>query len=288
HQDQRGLDDDRAGDRHALLLAAGELAGELVLLADQLHQLHRMRDLGIGVRAGDAAHAQTEADVFRDAHVREQRVILEHHAEAALFRRQGVDPRLIEPDTATRKAQKPGDAVERGRLAAPRRPEERDELTAPDGQGQLVQRVERLATGAGEAARDVIEPQLGKIMFHLPPAAAPMRVLDRRLTLFSWRRPHYPSAGTLRPPPWLPRSARADTGRASLRIRDGRTRGSRPGFPSAPSTAERSSPTAPDRSSSCRRSAPAPRVSASTPSGPARPPAYPAGLPWAPPCSARR
>ena len=45
HQDQRGLDDDRAGDRHALLLAAGELAGELVLLADQLHQLHRMRDL---------------------------------------------------------------------------------------------------------------------------------------------------------------------------------------------------------------------------------------------------
>ena len=62
--------------------------------------------------------------------------------------------------------QQAGDAVERGRLAATRRPQERDELAALDGQGQLVQRVERLAAGAGEAARDVIEPQLGEIVFH--------------------------------------------------------------------------------------------------------------------------
>ena len=44
HQDQRRLDDDRARDRDALLLAAGELAGQLVLLADQLHELQRVRD----------------------------------------------------------------------------------------------------------------------------------------------------------------------------------------------------------------------------------------------------
>src|SRR6185295_11507840 len=165
-EDQRRLDDDRAGDRDPLLLAAGKLTRKLVLLADQLYQLHRMHDLRIGIRAGDAAHAQAEADVLGHAHVRKQRVILEHHPEAALFGRQRIDASLVEPDAAARQAQQAGDAVESGRLAAPRRTQERDELAALDGQRQLVQRIEGFAAGAGEAARDAIESQLGKIVFH--------------------------------------------------------------------------------------------------------------------------
>src|SRR5437762_1878299 len=43
HQHERRLDDDRARDRHALLLTAGELAGQLVFLSGQLHELQRMR-----------------------------------------------------------------------------------------------------------------------------------------------------------------------------------------------------------------------------------------------------
>ena len=44
HQDQRRLDDDRARDRDPLLLAAGELARQLVLLPDELDELERALD----------------------------------------------------------------------------------------------------------------------------------------------------------------------------------------------------------------------------------------------------
>ncbi len=85
HEDQRRLDDDGAGDGHALLLAAGELSGQLVLLAGELHEPERMRHARRAVGGRDAAHPQAEADVLGDGHVRKQRVVLEHHAEAALF-----------------------------------------------------------------------------------------------------------------------------------------------------------------------------------------------------------
>ena len=62
--------------------------------------------------------------------------------------------------------QQPGDAVQRRRLAAAGRPEQRDELAALDRQRQLVQRVERVAAGAGEAARDAVETQFVEIVLH--------------------------------------------------------------------------------------------------------------------------
>jgi hypothetical protein len=42
HQHQRRLDDDGARDGHALLLAARQLAGQLVRLVVQLHQVQRL------------------------------------------------------------------------------------------------------------------------------------------------------------------------------------------------------------------------------------------------------
>ncbi len=74
---------------------------------------------------------------------------------------------VVEPDAAVGQRQQPGDAVERRRLAAAGRPEQRDELAAPDRQRQLGQRVERLAAGAREAARDAVELELGEIVFHV-------------------------------------------------------------------------------------------------------------------------
>ena len=61
--------------------------------------VHLALDLGLR----PALHVQAEADVLAHAHVRKQRVVLEHHAEAALFRRQPVDARLVEPDAAAGK-----------------------------------------------------------------------------------------------------------------------------------------------------------------------------------------
>ena len=54
HQHQRRLHHDGARDRHALLLAAGQLAGQLVALVAEPHQRQRLldppRDLGLGRR----------------------------------------------------------------------------------------------------------------------------------------------------------------------------------------------------------------------------------------------
>ena len=74
-------------------------------------------------------------------HVREQRVVLEHHAEAALLRRELVDARLVQPDRAAGHVQQPGDAVQRGGLAAAGRAEQGDELAPPDRQRDVAQRV---------------------------------------------------------------------------------------------------------------------------------------------------
>ncbi len=100
HQHQWRFDDDRAGDRDALLLAARQLPGRLVGLLAETHEgqrlVHPAVDLGTRAALGDEA----EADIAAHRHVRKQRVVLEHHREAAVFRTERVDAALIEPDRA--------------------------------------------------------------------------------------------------------------------------------------------------------------------------------------------
>src|SRR5207249_11105805 len=67
---------------------------------------------------------------------------------------------------AAGKLHEPRDAVERGRLAAPGGPEQADEFAPSDRQRELVQRVERLAAGTGEPARDAVELELLEVVFH--------------------------------------------------------------------------------------------------------------------------
>ena len=50
--------------------------------------------------AGTFLHAQAEGDVLEHGHVREEREILEHHAEPALARLQVVDHRVADDDLA--------------------------------------------------------------------------------------------------------------------------------------------------------------------------------------------
>jgi hypothetical protein len=95
-----------------------------------------------------------------------QRVVLKHHAEAALLRRQEIDPLRVERDGPAGHRQEPGDAVERGGLAAARWPEQADELAAPDGQREFTQRRDLRATGISEVARDAVEPQFLEIRVH--------------------------------------------------------------------------------------------------------------------------
>ncbi len=113
HQHQRRLQHHRPGDRHPLLLTAGELAGQLVDVLGQLDQPHALLGAAADLRPRQPLHLQAEGDVAAHRHVREQRVALEHHPEPALLRRQRVDPALVLPDAAGGQREQAGQAVQR-------------------------------------------------------------------------------------------------------------------------------------------------------------------------------
>ena len=86
-QQHRRLDRQRAGDRDALLLAAGELVRVAVGGLREAHQLQQLVGALEARRLVLAAHAQAEGDVGAHVHVREQAVCLKDHAHVALVRR---------------------------------------------------------------------------------------------------------------------------------------------------------------------------------------------------------
>ena len=99
-QEGLGLADDRAAHRHALALAAGELARlalEQVLdLQDAAASPTRVLDLVLG----PLAQPQAEGHVLEHRLVRIQRVVLEHHRDVARARRQVVDDGAADRDLA--------------------------------------------------------------------------------------------------------------------------------------------------------------------------------------------
>src|SRR5204862_322491 len=115
-------------------------------------------DAAIALRLGDAAHLQAEADVLAHAHMREERIALEDHAEAALFRAQRIDALLVEPDAAPRRGQEAGEQVQRRGLAAAGRAEQCDELALPDRQRDVLDGIMR-----AEIAAEPVEPEFAEI-----------------------------------------------------------------------------------------------------------------------------
>jgi hypothetical protein len=76
----------RARHGDALLLAAGELRGQALVHAFERHELQQFLATLAPVGGLHAAHPQRELDVVGHGHVAEQRVVLEHEADAALAR----------------------------------------------------------------------------------------------------------------------------------------------------------------------------------------------------------
>ena len=100
HQEHLRLAHDRAAHRHALTLPAGELARLPVEMVSQADDARRLCDPFLRVSLRHLAQLQREADVLRDGHVRVERVVLEHHRDVAVARRQVVDDALADPDLA--------------------------------------------------------------------------------------------------------------------------------------------------------------------------------------------
>jgi hypothetical protein len=72
----------RARDRHALLLAARQLAGELVLVRHQPDAVEHLQAARLGLVGAAAQHLDLrDGQVLGDRQVREQLEVLEHHAD---------------------------------------------------------------------------------------------------------------------------------------------------------------------------------------------------------------
>ena len=85
-------------------------------------------DLFLDLRGSHFPHLQRKGEVLPNAHMRKQGVILEHHADAALVRGQGVDGLASEKDFAMGDGLKTGQHQQAGGLAGSRRSEHGQEF----------------------------------------------------------------------------------------------------------------------------------------------------------------
>ena len=76
--------------------------------------------------------AQRKGHVLEDVQVREDRVVLEHHAEAALLRRQQRDVLAVDGNQPFVDVDEAGDHHQRRRLAGARRTQQGEELARTD------------------------------------------------------------------------------------------------------------------------------------------------------------
>ena len=96
HEKRLGVADDRPTHRHALPLAAGERARLLVQRVFETEDAGRLAHPSLDLVLRETAHLQRKAHVPRRVHVRVERVVLEHHGDVAVLRRQVVDHLAVE------------------------------------------------------------------------------------------------------------------------------------------------------------------------------------------------
>ena len=131
-QERLGLAHDGAADGDALALPAGQLPR---LAVHQLLQLQHacgfFDPLGhLGPR--HAAHAQAEAEIFLDRHVRIERIGLEHHGDAAFARIEIGDVLAADEDLAGGRLLEAGNRAQQRRFPAAGRADEDDEFAIAD------------------------------------------------------------------------------------------------------------------------------------------------------------
>ena len=160
-QQDRGLDGERAGERHPLLLAARQLARQALAEAAELDDVEEARDAGLDLGPAHAAGAQAVSHVFHHGHVREERVVLEDDADVALVGRQMIDRRAVDPHASGGLANEARDHAQKGGLAAARRSQQGHDLAGLDGERDAVDG-QRLAVAHGQVL-DVERARRGSV-----------------------------------------------------------------------------------------------------------------------------
>ena len=149
-QQHIGPEHQRTGQRHALLLAAGQLPRQPVAEMIEPHQAQGLRDLRRHLRLRHLAHLEAERDVLGHRHVRKQRIALEHQAGVALPWRQRGDVAIAQAHAAGCRLDEAGhDAQGRG-LAAAGGAEQDEELAVGNVERNVIGGLE-LAIALGDA-----------------------------------------------------------------------------------------------------------------------------------------
>ena len=135
HQDQLGIVDERTRDRRALLHAAGQLVGILVLVAREPDQGEQIAGAGAACGHGQAEDFRGKEHVVDDAAPLQQQRLLEHHADVA----GGIERLRARADRhrARIPGVEAGENLEQRGLAAAGRADERDELARLDVEARL-------------------------------------------------------------------------------------------------------------------------------------------------------
>src|SRR5690554_3742527 len=137
HQDQVGIKDQGPHDRHALLLPAGKLCGPAVAQVAQLNHVEHPLYPFLNLRLRLLSNLQREGEVFGNRHVREERIVLKDHADAAAVWRHAVDAAPAQHDVATCCCFEAGQHHQAGGLAGSRGAQHRDEFALGDIEVQV-------------------------------------------------------------------------------------------------------------------------------------------------------
>ncbi len=130
----------RQGARHGhpLLLTAGKLRRKTIVHAFERHQFQQLLPAGAPFRRAHAPHPQRELDVLGHGEVAEQRIVLEHEADAALARTHARDVLAMQRDGAVVYIGEAGDGAQQRALAAAAGTQQNEELAFGDLQGNVV------------------------------------------------------------------------------------------------------------------------------------------------------
>ena len=138
HQKHIGLDHQRARQRHALLLSAGQRIGHTIRILIDLYQLQELFRFGSDHVLGHLPVLQTEGNVLAHGHVREDRIVLEYHADVSLAGIHIVDQRIVKIKFAVFNRVESGNHAQQRGLSAAGRPQQREEFTVAYIQTQIV------------------------------------------------------------------------------------------------------------------------------------------------------
>ena len=134
-----------ASQRHALLLAAGELIGEPLFHSLELHQLHHVVGALDDLILRQLGYPQAVGNIFPDIQVGEKGVGLEHHGNAPLVGGDFGNVSFADKHIAAGGILKAGDHPQGGGFAAAGGAQQRHHLTVLDFQIDVVNSHEILA-----------------------------------------------------------------------------------------------------------------------------------------------